>query len=62
MCEKKSNVNIKDSSEVAENNYELLNQSETEHERGLAETHEQVSDGYFEGTIDQVVLNEKLED
>ncbi|MFC4402273.1 YozQ family protein [Gracilibacillus xinjiangensis] len=39
---------------VAEKNYEPSDyKGKTQLERGLAETHEQVSDDYFEGTIDQ---------
>ncbi len=39
---------------VAEKNYEPSDyEGETQIEQGLAETHEQVSDGYHEGTIDR---------
>ena len=63
MCEKELKINIKDSSDVVEDNYESLNyQGEAEHETGLAETHEQVTNIFFEGTIDQLALNEKVED
>ncbi|SER32754.1 Protein of unknown function [Gracilibacillus ureilyticus] len=39
---------------VAEKNYEPSDYNgNSQIEKGLAETHEQVSDDYFEGTIDQ---------
>ncbi|SEQ33296.1 YozQ family protein [Piscibacillus halophilus] len=39
---------------VAEKNYEPSDyEGHTQLEEGLAETHEQVSDGYHEGTIDR---------
>ncbi|MDY0406554.1 YozQ family protein [Virgibacillus sp. 179-BFC.A HS] len=51
---RKSKVNPKDSSKIAEKNYDpSFYQGKTQFEQGLAETHEQVSDGYFEGTIDE---------
>lgn len=34
-------------------------QGKTELEKGLSETHEQVSDNYFEGTVDQLLNEEK---
>jgi len=40
-------------SKVPENNYELESEAETEYDKGLAETHKQVTDHFFEGTIDQ---------
>ncbi|WP_407269838.1 YozQ family protein [Radiobacillus sp. PE A8.2] len=51
---KKNKVDIKDSENIAEKNYEPKNhQGKTQFEQGLAETQEQVEDDYFEGTIDQ---------
>lgn len=34
-------------------------EGETQMEKGLAETHEQVSDDYYEGTIDQQVQGDE---
>ncbi len=34
-------------------------QRKNELEKGLSETHEQVSDNYFEGTVDQLLNEEK---
>ncbi|MHA6486296.1 DUF4025 domain-containing protein [Bacillus cabrialesii] len=46
--------NINDTTEVAERFFEPSDyKGTTQLEKGLAETHEQVSDDYFEGTIDQ---------
>lgn len=54
MPKKQNKVNQKDSNKIAENNYDPSNyQGKTQFEKGLAETHEQASDDYFEGTIDQ---------
>ncbi|MBP1948652.1 hypothetical protein J2Z82_001588 [Virgibacillus litoralis] len=54
MPKKRNKVNPEDSRKVAEKNYETSDyQGHTQIEKGLAETHEQVSDDYFEGTIDQ---------
>ncbi|MBL3646940.1 YozQ family protein [Bacillus vallismortis] len=46
--------NINDTTEVAGRFFEPSDyKGTTQLEKGLAETHEQVSDDYFEGTIDQ---------
>ncbi|MDM5302040.1 YozQ family protein [Bacillus subtilis] len=46
--------NINDTTEVAGRYFEPSDyKGTTQLEKGLAETHEQVSDDYFEGTIDQ---------
>lgn len=50
----KTKVDPEDSSKIAKKNYDpSFSQSKTQFEQGLAETHEQVSDDYAEGTIDQ---------
>lgn len=50
----KNKVDPEDSKKIAEKNYDpSFYQGKTQFEQGLAETHEQVSDGYVEGTIDQ---------
>lgn len=47
------------SNEVAENNYHPSDYRSTmEAEQGLAESHEQVSDAYTAGTIDQITDDE----
>lgn len=54
MPRKRNKVNPEDSRKVAEKNYETSDyQGTTQIEKGLAETHEQASDDYFEGTVDQ---------
>lgn len=54
MPKKQNKVDPEDSRKVAEKNYEPSNyKGTTQFEKGLAETHEQASDDYFEGTIDQ---------
>ncbi|WP_276735141.1 YozQ family protein [Bacillus sp. (in: firmicutes)] len=46
--------NINDNTDVAGRYFEPSDyKGTTQLEKGLAETHEQVSDDYFEGTIDQ---------
>ncbi|QIW80229.1 YozQ family protein [Bacillus tequilensis] len=46
--------NMNDTTDVAGKYFELSDyKGNTQLEQGLAETHEQVSDDYFEGTIDQ---------
>ncbi|ASB61135.1 hypothetical protein SC22_11700 [Bacillus sp. A053] len=46
--------NINDTTDVAGKSFEPSDyKGTTQLEKGLAETHEQVSDDYFEGTIDQ---------
>ncbi len=51
---KKNKVTQEDSAKIAEKNFEPKDyQGKTQIEQGLAETHEQVGDDYFEGTIDQ---------
>ncbi|WP_163536389.1 YozQ family protein [Gracilibacillus sp. YIM 98692] len=49
----KSNRKLKDSEKVAEKMYDVEDyNSQDQTEKGLAITHEQVSDDYMEGTID----------
>jgi hypothetical protein len=44
------------SSEIAGKQFDVSDyEGDTQLEKGLAETHEQVSDDYYEGTIDQQV-------
>ncbi|WP_077325258.1 YozQ family protein [Virgibacillus siamensis] len=51
---RKNRIDKKDSSKIAEHNYDSsYYQGKDQFEKGLAETHEQVSDDYKEGTIDQ---------
>ncbi|WP_010530328.1 YozQ family protein [Lentibacillus jeotgali] len=58
MPKKRNKVNPEDSRNVAERGYEPDNYlGNTQFDKGMAETHEQVSDDYKEGTIDR-----KLED
>jgi hypothetical protein len=48
------------SSEIAGKQFDVSNyEGETQLEKGLAETHEQVSDDYYEGTIDQQVKEDE---
>lgn len=50
------NKNTNASNEIAENSYDPSDyQSSKEVDKGLAITHEQVSDTYVEGTIDGVI-------
>ncbi|GGB31607.1 DUF4025 domain-containing protein [Virgibacillus dakarensis] len=50
----KNKVDLEDSRKIAEKNYHpSFYQGKNQFEQGLAETHEQVSDDYAEGTIDQ---------
>lgn len=49
----KKKVRPEDSSNISENHYELENKENTEFDKGLAATHRQVRDHFFEGTIDQ---------
>lgn len=54
MPKKNNQTNKENSRKVAEKNYEPSDyEGETQLEKGLAETHEQVSDDYNEGTIDR---------
>ncbi|SFD45728.1 Protein of unknown function [Lentibacillus persicus] len=54
MSKKQNKVNKEDSRNIAERNYEPENYSgNTQFDKGMAETHEQVSDDYHEGTIDR---------
>nr|WP_188205557.1 YozQ family protein [Alkalibacillus aidingensis] len=54
MSKKNQKANQKDSNKIAENNYDPSYYNEDgQFEQGLAETHEQVSDDYHEGTIDR---------
>ncbi|SDQ67062.1 Protein of unknown function [Virgibacillus subterraneus] len=54
MSKKQNKVNPEESRRVAEKNYEPSDyKGNTQIEKGLAETHEQASDDYFEGTLDQ---------
>jgi len=49
-----------DSTEIAGRYFNPSDYSgNTQLEKGLAETHEQVSDDYFEGTIDQSLGNQE---
>lgn len=58
MPKKQHKTNPEDSRNIAEKDYEPANyRGSTQFEKGMAETHEQVSDDYKEGTIDR-----KLED
>jgi hypothetical protein len=53
----------KTSNELAEKNYEVSDyKSNSELAKGLAATHEQVSDTYVEGTVDGVIENVDGED
>ncbi|GAA0453718.1 YozQ family protein [Alkalibacillus silvisoli] len=53
MGQKKKKSN-KASHKIAEENYKNEHyEGDTQFEKGLAETHEQVSDDYHEGTIDR---------
>ena len=53
-AETDSKENINDSTDVAGKYFDPSDyEGATQLEKGLAETHEQVSDDYFEGTIDQ---------
>ncbi|MFD2761713.1 YozQ family protein [Lentibacillus juripiscarius] len=62
MPKKQNKVSSEDSRKVAEKDYEPSNyQEDTQFEKGMAVTHEQVSDGYKEGTIDRKV-DPELED
>lgn len=54
MSKKQRKVNKEDSRNIAERNYEPENYlGNTQFDKGMAETHEQVSDDYHEGTIDR---------
>lgn len=54
MPKKQTKVSQKDSNHLAEKNYDpSFYQGTTQFQKGLAETHEQVSDDYMEGTVDQ---------
>ncbi|MGY0694424.1 DUF4025 domain-containing protein [Virgibacillus sp. FSP13] len=54
MPKKQNKVDPKDSSKIAEKNYDpSYYQGKTQFEKGIAETHEQATDDYVEGTIDQ---------
>lgn len=50
---KEKKVYPKDSREIAEKNYQLENEENTDYDKGLATTHKLITDHYFEGTIDQ---------
>lgn len=51
---RKNKIDKKDSSNIAEHHYNAsYYKGKSQFEKGLAETHEQVSDEYAEGTIDQ---------
>ncbi|GIN77669.1 hypothetical protein CHCC14821_4314 [Bacillus paralicheniformis] len=53
-AETDSKDNINDSTDMAGKYFDPSDyEGATQLEKGLAETHEQVSDDYFEGTIDQ---------
>ncbi|GEL78574.1 hypothetical protein TMU01_28090 [Tenuibacillus multivorans] len=53
MAKKKNQMN-EDSRKIAEKDFEpSYYNEESQFEKGLAETHEQVSDDYSEGTIDR---------
>ncbi|RYG71444.1 DUF4025 domain-containing protein [Lentibacillus lipolyticus] len=59
MPKKPNSVSSEDSRKVAERDYEPSNyQGNTQFEKGMAETHEQVSDDYKEGTIDRKIDSE----
>lgn len=54
VAQNKKHINSKDSEEVADKYFESSDhKGKSQIEKGLAETHEQVEDDYFEGTIDQ---------
>ncbi|SFA85322.1 Protein of unknown function [Lentibacillus halodurans] len=54
MSKKQNKINPKDSRNIAEKDYEPSQyRGSTQFEQGMAETHEQVSDDYKEGTIDR---------
>ena len=54
MEKKRKKVNQEDSNKIATNHYKpSYYNGNSDCEEGLAETHEQVSDDYMEGTIDQ---------
>ncbi|TFJ94436.1 YozQ family protein [Lentibacillus salicampi] len=58
MPKKRNKVNPENSSNIGGRNYEpAYYHGNTQFEKGISETYEQVSDDYKEGTIDQ-----KLED
>lgn len=51
---KNNKVRQADSNRIAENNFKQEKKNNrTETTRGLAETHQQVTDQFFEGTVDQ---------
>ncbi|MDV2582958.1 YozQ family protein [Alkalibacillus haloalkaliphilus] len=54
IMSKQKRESEKASHKIAEENYKNEHeQGDTQFEKGLAETHEQVSDDYHEGTIDR---------
>lgn len=60
MNSKKQTNNLNSSEKIAGKSFETTDyEGKTQLEKGLAETHEQVSDDYFEGTVDQLLEKEK---
>ncbi|WP_237563659.1 YozQ family protein [Halalkalibacter okhensis] len=63
MTNHKDKNSVKSSEDVAQNSYQPSDYQSTEEvEKGLAATHEQVSDAYVEGTIDGQIDNYEGED
>ncbi|WP_332693730.1 YozQ family protein [Halalkalibacter lacteus] len=63
MAKQKDKNSYPSSEAVAENSYQPSDyQSSEEVEQGLATTHEQVSDAYVEGTVDDAIQENREKD